>query len=341
VRYHDEPIRVVVLNKPVISGQVRIEVAQTRSERRLLAMELALSTAWRLLLLIAVAGALIWIGVQRNLAPLTALRQELQRRSARDLQPLTASAPSEIVPLIAAINQLMARLEHSIGVMQRFIADAAHQLRTPLAVLQTQADLALREDSSAALRTTLSQLQDSTRRATRLANQLLDHARASSDISTLAIAPLDLSALAADTTRELVPLALRHAIDLGLEADPDIAVQGDGILLRELLKNLIDNAIRYCPGGACITVRVSAVSPAGACLEVEDTGPGIAPAERQRVFDRFYRIPGSHTDGSGLGLAIVKQIVQAHGGRISLDEGAAGRGLKVQVLLPGPIMVDQ
>jgi two-component system sensor histidine kinase TctE len=218
--------------------------------------------------------------------------------------------------------------------MQRFIADAAHQLRTPLAVLQTQAELALRENTSPDLKTTLAQLQDSTRRATRLANQLLDHARASSDISTLNIVPLDLSALAADTTRELVPLALRHAIDLGLEAEPGIQIQGDGVLLRELLKNLIDNAIRYCPAGACITVRVSAAGSAGISLEVEDNGPGIAAAERHRVFDRFYRIPGSYTDGSGLGLAIVKEIVRLHSGKISLGEGTGGGGLKVQILLP-------
>lgn len=344
-RYHDEAIRMVSLAKPVIGGRVLVEVAQTRDERYLLTQALAFSTAWRLLLLVAVAGGLMWWGVQRNLAPLAALRRELRKRSARDLHPLQSPAPREIGPLVAAINQLMARLEHSLGGMQRFIADAAHQLRTPLAVVHTQAELALREQPT----TGGSALQDllaSTRRTTRLANQLLDHARASSDISTLDLRPVDLASLAAEATAELVPLALRRDMDLGLESESPAWVEGDAVLLRELLKNLIDNAIRYCPPGARITVRVQAPATSDPRsrqihLEVEDNGPGIAPAERERVFDRFYRgASASHGEGSGLGLAIVREIVQAHGGQISLSSGGDDQGLLVRIGLPAPGGLD-
>ncbi len=158
--------------------------------------------------------------------------------------------------------------------------------------------------------------------------QLLDHARASADAGALDIVRLDLSELAAEVTRELVPLALKRDMDLGFEADQAVTVQGDELLLRELLKNLIDNAIRYCPPGARITVRVFAAAdgPAAGCLEVEDDGPGIPSAERERVFDRFYGGSGTDTEGSGLGLAIVKQVVQTHCGRIALGEGAGARG---------------
>ena len=334
-RYRGEVIRMISLSKTVDGGRVTIDVAQTRDERRSLTWELAVSTAWRLLLLIVVAGSLIGWGVQRNLAPLVALRQELRQRSARDLHPLESSAPREIEPLVTAINQLMARLEVSLGGMHRFIADAAHQLRTPLAVLHTQAELALRESEQSANRSTLQALLDSTRRVTRLANQLLDHARASSDISVLTLAAVDMSKLAAEVTAEAVPMALRYDMDLGLETGSEALetfVEGDAVLLRELLKNLIDNAIRYCPHGARITVRVYRRN-SSVHLEVEDTGPGIAPTERERVFDRFYRVSGVDSEGSGLGLAIAKEIVQAHSGQISLSAGKAG-GLLVKINLP-------
>ncbi len=336
--YRNEVIRIALLDKPVIAGRIRVEVAQTRGDRRLLTRELATDTAWRLLLLIAVAGLIIAIGVQRSLAPLALLRQELGQRSARDLDPLQSPVPREVAPVVAAINQLMARLERSLEVMRRFIADAAHQLRTPLAVLQTRIELARREHDAATLRQALHQLHDSVQRTTRLANQLLDHARASADAGALDIVPLDLNELAAEVTRELVPLALKRDMDLGFEADRAVTVQGDELLLRELLKNLIDNAIRYCPSGACITVRVAATAT-GCCLEVEDDGPGIPPAERERVFDRFYRSPGTDTEGSGLGLAIVREVVRVHGGRITLGEGSEGKGLRVRVSLPvvGPL----
>lgn len=330
--YRGEAIRIVVLSKPVISGRLMIEVAQTRDERRLLTWELALSTAWRLLSLILFAGSLIWWGVQRNLAPMTALREELRQRSARDLQALESPAPSEIAPLVTAINQLMARLEISLGSMQRFIADAAHQMRTPLTIIHTQAELALREPNQTTNQTVLQDLLNSTRRATRLANQLLDHARASSDTSLLNLAAVDLSELATEITTEFVPRALQQGIDLGLEATPSVLVQGDSILLQELLKNLIDNAIRYSPSGAQVTVRVYQRS-SDLYLEVEDNGPGISSSERKRVFDRFYRAAGGHIEGSGLGLAIAKEVVQAHNGQIRLATGAAG-GLLVIVQLP-------
>ncbi|TCO75757.1 two-component system sensor histidine kinase TctE [Plasticicumulans lactativorans] len=338
-RFHDaefrgEAVRIAALARPLapwgLDGLFEVQLAQTRGERDRLARELVFASALRLLLVVVVATAITALGVKAGLAPLTELRRALRRRSPGDLAPITQPAPPEVRELVSAINQLMQRLEASFEAMRRFIADASHQLRTPLAGLQTQAELTLRETEPEALARGLQRLLDTTRRTSRLANQLLSLARAEPGGGVAEHATFDLAALAADLTREIVPAALLLHIDLGFEGDGPLPVTGDELLLREMLKNLIDNAMRYCPAGSTVTVRTQA-NARGVRLEVEDDGPGIAPAERARVLERFYRIPGSASDGSGLGLAIVHEVAERHGATLTLADGVGGRGLCVRL----------
>jgi two-component system sensor histidine kinase TctE len=218
---------------------------------------------------------------------------------------------------------MLARLAHTIAAQKRFIADAAHQMKTPLAGMRMQSELALRQVDPKEIHRSLEQLAKSSESATRLVNQLLALARAENQPHAgLALAPLDLAALARAVVQDWVQASFAHEIDLGYEVigdPPEIA--GSAMMLRELLSNLIDNALRYTPPGGSVTVRVRGTNighGSQALLEVEDTGPGIAPSERHRVFEPFYRILGSSAPGSGLGLAIVREIAQQHGAEIEI-----------------------
>lgn len=336
--YRGETVRVAVLDQPVqssgASGSFVVAVAQTRGERDRLAQALVLRSAERYGLLVAVTGVIAWIAVTRGLAPLHRLRDAIRARAPDDLEPIRTDVPGEVRDLVGAINQFMARLGASLTTMERFIADASHQLRTPLAALRTRAELALRAGDGAELREAVGGLLDSTRRTTRLAEQLLTHARATGGGSADSWQTVDLTALVADVARAGVPAAAARDIDLGVDrADAGCVVTGDEVLLREMTRNLIDNAIRHGHAGGVINLRTVAADAGSIVLEVEDDGPGIPAAERDRVFERFYRIPG-RGEGSGLGLAIVHQIVGRHGGRIALEEGSGGRGLLVAIALP-------
>ena len=217
------------------------------------------------------------------------------------------------------MNELLDRLSANVAAQRRFVADAAHQLKTPLAGLRTQAELALRDASPDEMQSSLRQLVTGSERATRLVNQLLLLARAEHP-DPAGLAACDLNAIAAQQTAQWVPQALARRIDLGFEEAPRPAlIHGNPILLAELLNNLIDNALRYTPGGGRVTVRVASAE-AQALLEVEDSGPGIPPSERERVFDRFYRVLGTRTDGSGLGLAIVREIAQKHRAEVDIAD---------------------
>jgi two-component system sensor histidine kinase TctE len=282
---------------------------------------------------------LVWFGLSRGVAPLNALQQRLRARRPDDLSPIDArAAPSEIAPLVTAINELLERLSATVQTQRRFVADAAHQLKTPLAGLRTQAEFALRDASAEEMQASLRQLVAGSERATRLVNQLLLLARAENP-ATVGLTTTDLNLLAYEQTTQWAPQALAIGIDLGFEeAGHPVLIAGNQILLAELLNNLIDNALRYTPRGGRVTVRVRGTD-AAARLEVEDSGPGIAAQERERVFDRFYRVLGTPADGSGLGLAIVREIAQKHGARVGLADnpspGSALPGLKVSVDFPG------
>jgi signal transduction histidine kinase len=288
-------------------------------------------------LLVALAAVGVWYGVGRGLAPLDRLRAEVGRRSDQDLSSLEAQrVPREVRPLVDAINALLARLDSALAAHRRFVANAAHQLRTPLAGLDAQAELALRESEPEAVRRSLEQVHQAAGRAARLVSQLLSLARLEPRSGRpLQVEPLDLNELARDTTARWVPPALARGIDLCFESNGAQAkALGDRLLLEELLGNLLDNAVRYTPSKGEVTVRVQR-SGRGIELSVEDNGPGIPEDERDKVLERFKRgSTGLQTSGSGLGLAIVREIAVTHGAEIRLEAGKHGRGTRVSVAFP-------
>ena len=295
-------------------------VAETVERRTRLANDIIKGVIIPQFVVLPVAVLLVWFGLSRGVAPLNALQQRLRARRPDDLSPIDErAAPTEIAPLVGAMNELLDRLSANVDAQRRFVADAAHQLKTPLAGLRTQAELALRDASPEEMQSSLRQLVTGSERATRLVNQLLLLARAEHPDSA-GLAPADLNAIAYEQTQHWVPQALALSTDLGFEdAETPILINGNHILLAELLNNLIDNALRYTPRGGHITVRVRLQDGEGV-LEVEDSGPGIPPAERLRVFDRFYRVLGTQSDGSGLGLAIVREIAQKHRARFGIED---------------------
>jgi two-component system sensor histidine kinase TctE len=297
-----------------------VQVAETLEKRAQLANEIIKGVILPQFIILPVILALVWFALSRGLSPLAQLQERIRARPPDDLSPIDSrQVPEEISPLVGSLNDMLARLGHTIAAQKRFIADAAHQMKTPLAGMRMQSELALRQVDPQEIHRSLEQLATSSESATRLVNQLLALARAENQPHAgLALDPLDLSLLARSVVQDWVQASFTHEIDLGYE-DPDGAVEiaGSAMMLRELLSNLIDNALRYTPPGGSVTVRVR--SDAGqALLEVEDTGPGIAPGERPRVFERFYRILGSSASGSGLGLAIVREIARQHGAGIEI-----------------------
>jgi len=347
VNYYDEyyqgrPVRMVTLRLPLETGKaesmVMVQVAENRAARNDFARQILLRMILPQALLIVFAGVMLWYAVGRGLAPLETLRREIESRSHRDLSALPLEqTPQEVRPVIRAMNELLERLSLALAAEQRFIADAAHQLRTPIAGLKTQTELALRQTPSGEARETLQQLRSATQQATRLVNQLLSLARAEPPVGRVQAGErVDLAQLAREATTEWVPRALERNVDLGFDGESQKAeVEGDPFLLREMLNNLLDNAIRYTHPGGQVTVRL-ARSGSGPVLTIEDDGIGIPEAERARVFERFYRVLGTGTEGCGLGLAIVKEIAQSHGADVQLTSPEGGSGTLVRVRFPAP-----
>ena len=312
-----------------------VQVGETRGKREALANEFITGVILPQFLIVPIAVLLVWFGLSRGIAPLEALRTRISQRKADDLSPVdTQGVPEEVRPVIVSINSLMQRVGTSIKGQQRFIADAAHQMRTPLAGLKMQAELAVRQTDPTELKKGLDALVLSTTRATRMVNQLLSLTRAESPIGKLAESQLlDLRTLVLDVLAAMHPRAQAKGIDLGFEdetglGDEPLGIQGNAVLLGELLTNLIDNAIRYTPKGGQVTARLR-IPPGNvprAAVEIEDTGLGIAPDEREAVFERFYRgrevndtALGNAADGSGLGLAIVREIAAKHRARVLIE----------------------
>ncbi len=337
--YRGSPVRVAALYSQVTGDTgdhpVLILVAETLNKRRTLATEVLLGMLLPELLLIALIGALVWFGIDRGLRPLAALQKEIGSRSHRDLSALPEqNAPGEVRALIRAMNDLLARLASALSAQQRFIADAAHQLRTPLAGIKTQTELALRQRDPGEVHHTLLQLNTATEQTAHLVNQLLTLARAEPGSGRVQVLqPLDLAELARNTTTEWVPRALARDIDLGFDGASAAMIEGDTFLIREMLGNLLDNAIRYTHRGGRVTARVAAADD-HVLLEVEDNGPGIPAAERERVFERFHRVLGTGAEGCGLGLAIVREIAQCHNADTRLTAGPQDAGTRVSVVFP-------
>jgi two-component system sensor histidine kinase TctE len=350
--YRGEPVRMVVVRKKLYdpeqlnASSVLVVMAETVDARTALSKELFYDGLRSQALLVVVGILLIWVTITRALNPLTRLGQAFARRRDDDLTPVhTTGIPAEVKPLIDAVNHHMERIEAMLQARKRFVADAAHQLRTPLAVLRTQIDYGLRQQDATEMHRALEGLGHSVRHTQRLTNQLLSLSSAEAiNGLTRDRAPVDLVALARDVAFDLSPLAVARHIDLGFEADTLSAsqrtVMGHEPSLRELCVNLLDNALRYTPAGGSVTVAVTpaelgAAGAGSVSLSVSDTGPGIPMAERDKVFHRFYRILGhAQVEGSGLGLAIVREIAHAHGARVALADAPTGQGLQVRVTLP-------
>jgi two-component system sensor histidine kinase TctE len=311
-----------------------VQVAETLGKRSRLATEIIKGVMLPQFVILPLAVLLVWLALARGITPLNELQERIRRRESHDLSPLDErEVPEEVSPLVRAINDLLTRLDRSISTQKHFLADAAHQLKTPLAGLRTQAELAQREIDAGqrdpqALKKSLQQIARASQRATRMVNQLLSMARAEDASQGAGYQAVNLSRVATEAVRDFVPRALEKKIDLGYEGPGSggrtprgLTVHGQPVLLREMVRNLVDNALQYTPEGGTVTVRV-VDDPFGqvVVLQVEDSGPGIPPSEREKVFQPFYRALGTNVDGSGLGLAIVREIAQQHQAEVSLED---------------------
>ncbi|MBA4114554.1 MAG: sensor histidine kinase [Verminephrobacter sp.] len=313
-----------------------VQVAETREKRSVLATEIIKGVMVPQFVILPLAVLLVWLALARGIQPLNQLEERIRARSPDDLSPLDhKTVPMEVAPLVASVNDLLTRLNDSLATQKRFLADAAHQLKTPLAGLRMQADLAQREGTSTdELKRSLQQIGRSSIRATHTVNQLLALARAEGGSVQMAHVPCDLARLTMEVVRDSVPRALDKCIDLGYDGAepgaPGVWLDGNPTLLKELVRNLVDNAINYTPSSAekpgIITARVLADTFGRVLLlQVEDTGPGVPEAERELIFQHFYRALGTDADGSGLGLPIVLEIARQHSAVISVEDARPGQ----------------
>jgi len=313
-----------------------VQVSETREKRSVLATEIIKGVMLPQFVILPLAVLLVWLALARGIKPLSSLEERIRARKPDDLSPLDHKAvPLEVAPLVDSVNDLLTRLNESLATQKRFLADAAHQLKTPLAGLRMQADLAQRDGTSTEeLKRSLQQIGRSTMRATHTVNQLLALARAESSGVHIAHQPCDLARLTMDVVRDSVPHALDKRIDLGYDGagpgSPGVMLVGNLTLLKELVRNLVDNAINYTPSSTqrpgVITVRVlSDAFGRVLLLQVEDNGPGVPEADRELIFQPFFRALGTEADGSGLGLPIVQEIARQHGAEIIVEDARPGQ----------------
>jgi len=339
-RVEDADVRLVEIAVPPDGRTGRpaaiVRVAETTVRRGALAREMLMGMIVPQILVIGIAGIVVWSGVLRGLAPLEKLRASVIARRPHDVSRVpTEGVPGEVQPLLAAINELLGRLDGVVTLQRRFVADAAHQLKTPVAALVAQLELATRERDPARMQEQLLDVGSGLERLSRLVSQLLSLARNEPDAAgAVAIRPIDLGAVVLEAASAWVPEALKRHIDLGYEGpESPVPIDGDPLRLRELLDNLLDNAIRYTTEGGRVTVRLESGPPPA--VRIADDGPAIAPADRSRIFERFHRLLGSPGDGSGLGLAIAQEIAHLHGAEINLDDDTDGVGNVFSVVFPG------
>jgi two-component system sensor histidine kinase TctE len=312
------------------SKPILIQVAETREKRSRLATEIVKGVMLPQFIVLPLAVLLVWLALARGIRPLHELEERIRARRPDDLSPIdTQAVPQEVTPLVNSVNDLFARERQSLAAQRRFLADAAHQLKTPLAGLRMQADLALRAQTSEAdLKQSLKQISRASMNATRTVNQLLALARAEGSGQSLPKQNVNVAQLVQEVVREALPRAMERHFDLGYEGleadDPAAQIQGYPTLLAELVRNLVDNALAYVPStserSGVITLRVLAGDSGAVLLQVEDNGPGIPEHEHELVLQPFYRRLGQEADGSGLGLAIVAEIAKRHGAQLSIEE---------------------
>ncbi|MDD5412344.1 MAG: sensor histidine kinase N-terminal domain-containing protein [Methylobacter sp.] len=331
---YGEPVRVVsmVIVRDEAPEKVFVHVAETLNKRRGMMIDILLADLVPQMILVLLVGIYLLVGVKRGLQPLHVLADEIAQRTSRDLRPIPEKHVFlEVRALTDTINDLLERLAMAIATQQRFISNAAHQLRTPLAGLKLQAERALREQDISAMKPALMQIQSSADRMSHMTTQLLVLARSEPINGGYELLPVDLCELARKTCIDWVPKALQRNMELSFEGtEQPLYVRGDEVLLRELLANLLDNAICYGHDNGNIMVRVKQYSLPS--LTVEDDGPGIPDAELDRVFERFYRIPGSSGDGCGLGLPIVKEIADLHKARLELSCAGEAGGTRIELI---------
>jgi len=319
-----------------------VQVGETLQRRAALANEIIKGVIFPQFLILPLALALLWFGLSRGLAPLKMMQQGIRERRQDDLSPIDPrGVPEEVAPLIDAFNELLLRQARSLDAQKRFIADAAHQMKTPLAGLRTQAELAMRNTDPKQLQRSLAHLVRSSARTAHLVSQLLALARTENLRDAIALQPMELCPLVCTVASEAADRALSQRIDFGVEhSEESTRIVGHPILLRELINNLIDNALHYTPEQGVVTVRTRA-TPDEVVLEVEDDGSGIPESEREMVFERFYRVLGVQGDGSGLGLPIVREIAVQHAAQVEIHDGirwpaerGQGAGTRVSVRFP-------
>ena len=337
--YKDQPVRVALHSWACVpaapgraAGLCEARVSETLNKRHGVAQQVLAAATSAMVVEALVLAVLGWFAIARSLKPVESLSKDIEQRSPEHLGPvIRPDIPREVAPLVSALNGLFARVVTASAAEKAFIADAAHQLRTPLTVLRTETELALLESHPPQLEGLLRRLHIATTRAARLANQLLSQARAEHERHNSSMERFDLKQIASEAAEEWVARSVDAGVDLGFELE-SARVEGHGFLLREMLANLLDNAINYAGPGARVTIRTGPVAPASACamLEVEDNGPGIPPEERERAFERFQRGNAGGT-GSGLGLSIVRDIAGHHGATAELLDGPGGIGLRVRI----------
>lgn len=314
-----------------------VQVAQDLAVRRNMAGNLALRTLGPIAVMMPILMLVVWWVVSGSLEPVARVRSQVARRQADDLSPVSeAGLPDEVRPLVHELNLLFGRVRTAFDAQQNFVADAAHELRTPLAALRLQAQSLDRAADPEARKVAVGRITAGIDRATRLVEQLLVLARQEASAANgVATRPVDLAELARRTVGDLVGLAQAKEVDLGLQHADPASVDGQPDALHILLRNLVENAVKYTPHGGTVDIAVRA-GKATVDVIVEDSGPGIPPEERERVFDRFYRVAGSDAAGSGLGLAIIKAIAERHGATLALDKSDRLGGLAAKVSFPLP-----
>ncbi len=336
--YLGQPVRVAALRQlisdGVLQGWVTVRVWQTLNEREALSLSLALDSLLRMLVIIVCAALVLWFGISRGLRPLAELRESVERRSPTDLSDIRRPVPAEVTSLVAAMNHLFQRLKAAFAEREAFIANASHQLRNPIAAIQSQAEAAAKAKSEDELRRRVEGIAEAARRSGRLTNQLLSLTRTRSQAEEPK-KPFDLAAETAEILRSHSPRGLRRDMEISFEApETPVEITGNRLMLGEAISNLIDNAIRYGRDGGRLEVGVHPHADK-VVVVVEDDGPGVPPADAERIFDRFIRLTEEVPEGCGLGLAIAREVAQAHDGNIHFSNGRLGKGSRFELQLPG------
>jgi two-component system sensor histidine kinase TctE len=340
---HNTAVRIAVLALPIEKGAQQlavIQVAETLAARQEFERRILLSVVTSEIAFFVLLLGVLWIGIAQSLKPLGILTEAVDRRPASDLTALPAqNVPKEIAPLIVAINRLLARVSSDVDMRNRFIANAAHQLRTPLAGLQTQSELALRTQDNSERNKIIEKIVIGCDRAARVVHQLLVLAKFDPNAGGVAKTYVDLQPLVSSCIEDRLDNAIAKAVEVSFDCpDTPIGIVGDALLIRELVSNLLDNAIRYTGSGGKVNVRIHTDAGTHALLEVSDSGPGIPEPDRERIFERFYRVEGAAPGGSGLGLAIVSEIAAVHNGQIELrSEVGKGTTVAARFALASPV----